>query len=89
MSADADGMTARERLTRQLRNPGLVGLDEFEASELIAAFEYELAEEIRATRDDMAAAGIESEFIDGMSYAANGIDPQGHEGVRLNEKPAT
>lgn len=40
-------MSARERLTETLRNPGLVGLDGDEAAELIDAFAHELAERQR------------------------------------------
>lgn len=86
MSAGEDRMTAHERLIWQLRNPGLVGLDEYEAEQLVGEYASELAGEIRATRDDMAVPGIHPEFLDGMSYAANGIDPQGHEGVRPGEE---
>jgi len=38
-------VSARERLAETLRNPGLVGLREDEAAELIDAFAHELAEQ--------------------------------------------
>lgn len=41
-------MSARDRLTEALMNPGLVGLGSEEADELIANFAHELAEEQRA-----------------------------------------
>lgn len=84
MSEEEARMTARDRLLWQLRNPGLVGLDEFEAEELIGNYAAELAWEIRATRDDMAGT-VEPEFLDGMSYAANGIAPHVYE--RPGEEP--
>ncbi|MEU0207364.1 hypothetical protein [Streptomyces canus] len=40
-------MSARERLTEALMNPGLVGLDSEEADELIANYAHELAERLR------------------------------------------
>jgi hypothetical protein len=41
-------MSARERLTDALKNPGLVGLRDEEAAELIDGFAHELAEQQRA-----------------------------------------
>jgi hypothetical protein len=87
MSAGEDRMTARERLIWQLQNPGLVGLDEYDADQLVGEYASELAGEIRATRDDMAVPGIHPEFLDGMSYAANGIAPHSYE--RPGEEPTT
>lgn len=41
-------MSARERLAETLRNPGLVGLRDDEAAELLDAFAHELADQQRA-----------------------------------------
>jgi hypothetical protein len=89
MSAAEAPLTPRERLIRQLRNPGPVGLDEYDADQLIGEYATELAGEIRATRDDMAVPGIEPEFLDGMSYAANGIDPNIYERERPQNSEGT
>lgn len=80
-------MTARERLTETLRNPGLVGLDEEETAELIDAFAHELAEQIRAERGSGTyEPGVY--FRSGMDYGADLIDPKATAGPgRPNEEP--
>lgn len=62
-------MTARERLSEALGNPGLVGHAEEEAAELIDAFAHELAEEQRAYArpledGDIVSAGDVIDLID-------------------------
>jgi len=86
-------MSARDRLTEQLRNPGLVGLDEEEAVELIDAFAHELAGEIREERDAMREEkkdpriAITEDSLGGMDYAASLIDPYHPGPVRPDEEP--
>lgn len=66
-------MSARDRLTEALRNPGLVGLDEEDAGEFVDAFAHELAEKIRtegAYWGEWSAAGKV------YRAAAKLIDPQ-------------
>jgi hypothetical protein len=70
-------MSARDRLTEALMNPGLVGLRREEADELIDGFAHELAEKIRK----QTARGnlIRVEFADpwemGLLRASDVIDP--------------
>ena len=81
-------MSARERLTETLRSPGLVGLDEDEASALIDAFAHELAEQIRG----WAAVQVGGETEEIYGYAADLIDPEADDyvrPVRPGEEPTT
>jgi hypothetical protein len=70
-------MTARDRLVEALKSPGLVGLRDDEADELVANFAHELAEQIRSDRDDANVPGspVTPDIVRGMSHAADGIDP--------------
>lgn len=81
-------MSARDDLLREMTHNHLY-MDDERANELIDAFARELAEEIRSERDDMniPCSPATPDTIAGMDYAANLIDPQGHEGVRLDEEP--
>ncbi|MFB6937570.1 hypothetical protein [Streptomyces chartreusis] len=69
------------------------GTDRSDIEEMLADYAHELAEEIREERDHIREekkdprVGITQEALDWMSYAANLIDPQGHEGVRPDEEP--
>ncbi|MGW0577743.1 hypothetical protein ACWD25_17615 [Streptomyces sp. NPDC002920] len=80
---------ARRRITAVLLTHGWERVD---IEEMLANFAHELAEEIRGERDQMRSEmsdpriEIAREDLDGMSYAANLIDPQGHEGVRPGEE---
>jgi hypothetical protein len=65
-------MSARERLTETLRNPGLVGLDEDEAAGLLDAYAHELAEQIR----QRAAVQVGGEIEEIYGYAADLIGPE-------------
>ncbi len=79
-------MSARDRLTEALRNPGLVGLDEEEAAELLDAFAHELAEQIRG----WAAVQVGGEIEEIYGYAADLIDPEADDyagPVRPDEEP--
>lgn len=83
-------MSARERLAETLRNPGLVGLDEEEAAELIDGFAHELAEKIRG----WAAVEVGGEIEEIYGYAADLIDPQAEDYIgagpaRPDEEPTT
>lgn len=86
-------MSERERLTETLRSPGLVGLDEDEAAELVDAYAHELAEHQRRWALDYDG-GEESTYdytyalTLGANLAADLIDP--HAGlVRPGEEPTT
>ena len=74
-------MSARDRLAETLRNPGLVGLDEDEAAELIDAYAHELAEEQRMWALDYAGDRDNSSYdytyavTLGAKLAADLIDP--------------
>jgi hypothetical protein len=76
---------ARKRITAVLLTHGW---NRPEIEEMIADFAGELAGEIRGERDRMDVPGSPAtpDVIAGMSYAANLIDPQGHEGVRPGEE---
>lgn len=65
-------MTARERLIWELGNPGLVGYSKEDAAEFIDAFAHELAETIRASRDETRGAVQATKVMD---FAASLIDP--------------
>lgn len=73
-------MSARDELLREMTHNHLYMTDE-RANELIHAFAHELAEEIRKERDAMREEskdpriGVTQDMLDGMSYAADMIDP--------------
>lgn len=56
-------MSARKRLTEALKNPGLVGLDEEEAAELVNAFAHELVDRARRGVD------IFEDHVGGFQYS--------------------
>lgn len=57
------------------------GWERSDIEDMLADFAHELAEEIREERDRMRDESTQ-DALDAMSYAANLIDPQGHEGER-------
>ncbi|MCX5097591.1 hypothetical protein OOK36_55140 [Streptomyces sp. NBC_00365] len=83
---------ARRRITAVLLTHGWERMD---IEEMLADFAGELAEEIRKERDhmrdEMSALGglVTQDTLNTMSYTANIIDPQGHEGARPDEEPTT
>lgn len=75
-------MSARDRLTEALKNPGLVGLCEEEAAELVDAYAHELAEQQRAWIADQTDMPWWADEI------ADVIDPEKSAGpVRPDEEP--
>jgi hypothetical protein len=81
-------MSARDRLTETLRNPGLVGLREEEAAELIDAFAHELAERLRNVHaSDEGAAWNWWDAAEIPGACADLIDPLSAGPVRPDEEP--
>lgn len=71
------------------------GWERYDIEGMIDDFAHELAEEIREERDAMREENkgpriaITEDSLATMTYAANLIDPQGHEGTRRDEEPTT
>lgn len=82
MSVNFEPLESLPRARRQIVAALLThGWERFEIEDMLANFSGELAEEIRNERDRMHAESTQ-DALDAMSYAANLIDPQGHEGER-------
>lgn len=80
-------MTARDRLIEALKSPGLVGLRDEEADDLVADFAHELAEQQRAEGDSW---GQRSAARKAYRAAADLIDPFISAGpARTDEETAT
>lgn len=83
-------MSARERLAETLRSPGLIGLREEEAIELIDAFAHELAEEQRAFVKREGVQTGDDPYTVGVRDVIDWIDPYFGAGpVRPDEEPTT
>jgi hypothetical protein len=80
-------MSARERLAETLRNPGLVGLREDEAAELLDAYAHELAEQQRAYAREVGVP-LEDGDIVSAGDVIDLIDPSAGP-VRPDEEPTT
>lgn len=80
-------MTARDRLIEALKSPGLVGLRDEEADDLVADFAHELAEQQRAYAREVGVP-LEDGNIVSAGDLIDLIDPRVGSGpVRPDEEP--